>query len=128
MTTYYNYFDTDRDQLAGVYVSVCHPLAALISHDMHCEQRDGSYYTTEDKNAQGVNDVMGCLSSVPQVQHNLITLDVQPLTDNSTVVLVTGQVKIEDNEYPLAFAEAFVLVSDDSGMWIANDIFKLNYG
>lgn len=58
----------------------------------------------------------------------MTTKDAQPTTDGGVLVLVTGQLLIDEEQRPMNFSQAFQLLKDASGYFVYNDIFKLIYG
>ncbi|KAK7744247.1 Nuclear transport factor 2 [Cytospora paraplurivora] len=104
---YYQQFDADRKQLGPLY-------------------RDQSMLTYESSSVQGVNAIVEKLS---KLQHKVTTLDPMPgLSEGGVLILITGQLLIDDNEHPMNFAQTFHLQKDPSGsFFVSHDIFKLVY-
>ncbi|KXH59742.1 nuclear transport factor 2 [Colletotrichum salicis] len=108
---YYNQFDTDRKQLASLY-------------------REQSMLTFESASSLGVNSIVEKLSSLPfeKVKHQVTTLDSQPTTEGGIIILVTGQLLVDEEQRPMSYTQAFQLLRDPSGSYfVFNDIFKLVY-
>ncbi|POS80950.1 nuclear transport factor 2 [Diaporthe helianthi] len=109
---YYQTFDADRKQLGPLY-------------------RDLSMLTYESSSVQGVAAIVEKLSALPfqKVQHKITTQDPMPgFTDGGVLVLVTGQLLVDDGEHPMNFAQTFHLMKDASGsFFVSHDIFKLVY-
>ncbi|KAL1839384.1 hypothetical protein VTJ49DRAFT_1586 [Mycothermus thermophilus] len=109
---YYTTFDTNRSQLAGLY-------------------RDTSALTFETSQVAGVASIVEKLTSLPfeRLQHRTSSVEAQPVAGGSAIlILVTGQLLVDQESNPLSFAQAFTLAQDASGQWyVANDIFKLVY-
>ncbi|KAK1675711.1 nuclear transport factor 2 [Colletotrichum godetiae] len=108
---YYNQFDTDRKQLASLY-------------------REGSMLTFESASSLGVNSIVEKLSSLPfeKVKHQVTTLDSQPTTEGGIIILVTGQLLVDEEQRPMSYTQAFQLLRDSLGNYfVFNDIFKLVY-
>ncbi|KAK5661979.1 hypothetical protein OQA88_10090 [Cercophora sp. LCS_1] len=108
VTHYYNTFDTDRKLLASLY-------------------RDDSKLTFQDDAQIGSANIANKLSALPftKVVHKYNPPDAQP-TANSIVILVTGQLLVDDSDAPLSYSQTFVLGQDAAGQWyVQNDIFKL---
>ncbi len=57
-------------------------------------------------------------------------MDVQPAhpSQGNIVVLVTGQLLIDDETNPQQFSQMFHLFPDGPQFWVFNDVFRLNYG
>ncbi|KAJ1447638.1 hypothetical protein M885DRAFT_624188 [Pelagophyceae sp. CCMP2097] len=109
-THYYQCFDSNREGLAGLY-------------------REGSSLTFEGDGPKiGPAAIMEKLRSMPPVQHNVTSMDVQTSVNaNAIVVMCTGQVVIEQGK-PLNFTETFQLVASAPGQYyLHNDVFRLNY-
>ncbi|KAI3391615.1 hypothetical protein diail_7016 [Diaporthe ilicicola] len=109
---YYQTFDADRNQLGPLY-------------------RDQSMLTYESSSVQGVAAIVEKLVALPfqKVQHKITTQDPMPgIADGSVLVLVTGQLLVDDGEHPMNFAQTFHLMKDPSGsFFVSHDIFKLVY-
>ncbi|CCC09838.1 hypothetical protein SMACR_03394 [Sordaria macrospora] len=106
---YYSTFDTDRKNLAGLY-------------------RENSMLTFEGSQSLGAQAIAEKLTSLPfqKVKHEYGPPDAQPTANGGIVILVTGQLIVDDEQRPLGFSQAFQLTQDASGQWfVFNDIFKL---
>ncbi|RYP50000.1 hypothetical protein DL769_011012 [Monosporascus sp. CRB-8-3] len=108
---YYNKFDTDQTSLAALY-------------------RDNSMLTFESAAVLGVANIVEKLVNLPfeKVKHQVSTLDAQPSINGGILVLVTGQLLVDDQERPLNFTQAFQLMPEGGSFFVYNDIFKLVYG
>lgn len=111
---YYTLFDSDRSKLAPLY-------------------REGSMLSFEGEGFQGANNIVAKLTSLKfqRVNHNITTLDVQPSGANSLIIVVCGDLKVDDTPNPLKFSQTFHLIPTDPNMqdfWVHNDLFRLNYG
>jgi len=109
---YYQLFDTQRNVLASLY-------------------RDSSKLTFEKDIFVGQAAIMGKLSSLTfqQVQHAIKSVDCQPSGCNGILVLVTGELKVDDSPNPIKFSQLFhLLPGDNNSFWVHNDMFRLNYG
>ncbi|GJC81251.1 nuclear transport factor 2 [Colletotrichum tofieldiae] len=109
---YYNQFDSDRKGLASLY-------------------REQSMLTFESASSLGVNSIVEKLSSLPfvKVKHQVTTLDAQPTLEGGIIILVTGQLLVDEEQRPMNYTQAFQLLRDPSGNYfVFNDIFKLVYG
>ncbi|KAF5358098.1 hypothetical protein D9756_001976 [Leucocoprinus leucothites] len=110
---YYNVFDTDRSQLSGLY-------------------RDSSMMTWEGQPFMGTANIVEKLTNLPfeKVQHKVTTVDAQP-SGTGLLVFFTGLLAVDGNaEQPLQFSQTFQLQQNENqtGFWVSNDIFRLNYG
>ena len=77
----------------------------------------------------GAQAIVAKLNAVGPVQHQVKSIDVQPSTaDSAILIFVTGQIKI-GGDNALHFCECFQLVSTGPNQYyVHNDIFRLNYG
>ncbi|KAH0604251.1 uncharacterized protein H6S33_006628 [Morchella sextelata] len=108
---YYNTFDSDRSGLAPLY-------------------RESSFMTFETNQHQGVKPIIEKLTSLPfaKVAHRITTLDAQPAgASGSIIVLVTGELLIDDSEHPQRYSQSFHLVPEAGSYYVLNDIFRLVY-
>ncbi|KAG5982897.1 Nuclear transport factor 2 [Claviceps digitariae] len=110
---YYNTFDSDRKALASLY-------------------RDNSMLTFESASSLGATNITEKLSGLPfqKVKHQVSTLDAQPSNDNGgIIILVTGQLLVDEEQRPMNFSQSFQLSRDSAGQYfVYNDIFKLVFG
>ncbi|EEF43911.1 nuclear transport factor 2B [Ricinus communis] len=110
---YYNLFDNDRSSLASLY----HPSSML---------------TFEGQKILGVDDISSKLNNLPfdQCKHAISTIDTQPSSfAGGIVVFVSGSLQLAGEEHPLRFSQMFHLIpSVQGGLFVQNDIFRLNYG
>ncbi|KAJ5808259.1 hypothetical protein N7474_009528 [Penicillium riverlandense] len=108
---YYQSFDNNRSGLTPLY-------------------RDQSMLTFETSQVQGATAITEKLTSLPfqQVRHQIATLDAQPSSDGSIVVLVTGALLIDEEQKPMNYTQCFKLSPDGSGSYfVMNDVFRLIY-
>jgi len=63
-----------------------------------------------------------------KVVHKISTLDSQPTTGGGAIVMVTGELLIEDQEHPQRYSQVFHLLPDGEVFFVLNDVFRLNYG
>ena len=110
---YYNTFDTDRKALASLY-------------------REQSMLTFESSSVLGAANIVEKLTSMPfgKVKHQVSTLDAQPaMVEGGIVILVTGQLLVDEEERPMSYTQAFQLARDPQGQYfVFNDLFKLVFG
>eukprot|EP00296_Roombia_truncata_P009202 JP447770.1.p2 GENE.JP447770.1~~JP447770.1.p2 ORF type:complete len:124 (+),score=35.42 JP447770.1:60-431(+) len=108
---YYNVFDTNRAGLQSLYQAQ-------------------SMLTFEGQQLLGPEAIVGKLTSLPfqAVKHQVSTCDVQP-APNGILVFVCGQLVVDEDPNPLKFSQVFQLLPlpDNSGYWVFNDMFRLNY-
>jgi len=111
---YYKTFDTNRPALKNLY-------------------REKSMMTYEKDAMQGGEKIMKYLLEgvkYRKIMHKPSTMDVQPSGANGLLIVVTGDVKVDEEKNALKFTETFHLVPTDeklTGFWIHNDVFKLIY-
>jgi len=86
--------------------------------------------TFEGEQFQGVQSVMAKIVGLPfqKVAHKISTLDTQPTTGGAAIVMVTGELLIEEQEHPQRYSQVFHLVPDGDSFFVLNDVFRLNYG
>jgi len=104
---FYNTFDTQRDQLEGIYI-------------------DCSLLTFENETFFGKASIMQKLKSLSfsAVKHVTTTVDGQPTIDGGVLVHVLGQLKT-DNDNPHTFSETFHLKPQGQSFVVLNDFFRL---
>ena len=92
-------------------------------------QQPQSMMTFEGQQFTGPQAIVGKLKQVGQVNHVVKSMDVQPSTSQSALLIfVTGTIKI-GGDNPLHFSEFFQLVSTGPGaFYVHNSIMRLNYG
>uniref|UniRef100_A0A7S0T157 Nuclear transport factor 2 n=2 Tax=Chromulina nebulosa TaxID=96789 RepID=A0A7S0T157_9STRA len=107
---YYGTFDVNPQGLASLY-------------------QPQSVATWEGEKRQGPENIINKFISFGKVTHNipLLTKDVQlGATDNTLILFVSGQLKIESNP-PLNFSQVFQLVASGPGQYyVHNEIFRLS--
>eukprot|EP00590_Aulacoseira_subarctica_P008574 CAMPEP_0172423572 /NCGR_PEP_ID=MMETSP1064-20121228/17584_1 /TAXON_ID=202472 /ORGANISM="Aulacoseira subarctica , Strain CCAP 1002/5" /LENGTH=123 /DNA_ID=CAMNT_0013165013 /DNA_START=18 /DNA_END=389 /DNA_ORIENTATION=- len=109
---YYNTFDGPAvDNLAGLF-------------------QPQSMLTFEGQQFLGPGAILEKIKSVGQVKHEVKSLDVQPSsTPSAIIIFVTGAIRIGGDSNPLHFCEMFQLVSTGPGAYyVHNAVFRLNYG
>ncbi|EMR08158.1 hypothetical protein PNEG_03333 [Pneumocystis murina B123] len=109
---YYKNFDTNRSQLASLY-------------------RSNSMLTFENSQIQGVEKIIQKLMELPfeKVLHKITTIDAQPsmLSGGSIIVMVTGQLLVDEEQNPQQYSQTFHLIPEGNTFYVLNDIFRLNY-
>jgi len=106
---YYNVFDTNREQLAVLYAQ-------------------DAMFTFEDHMAQGpvaIKDILTQKLRFSSILHVVTKIDCQPTSDNGVVLLVTGQLKT-DEDPPHAYSQMFYLKNVAGAYCIGHDIFRLS--
>ena len=85
--------------------------------------------TFEGNQFSGAANIITKLSGVGAVKHVVKSMDVQPSSSNSAIIIfVTGTIQI-GSPNPLHFCEMFQLISTGPGAYyVHNDVFRLNYG
>ncbi|KAE8135712.1 hypothetical protein BDV38DRAFT_272553 [Aspergillus pseudotamarii] len=109
---YYNTFDTNRSQLAGLY-------------------RDHSMLTFETESILGSVRIVEKLNALPfqKVAHKVNTLDAQPSNENGGIlVVVTGALLVDEEQRPMNYTQTFQLLPDSGSYFVFNDFFRLVYG
>ncbi|WCJ20269.1 Nuclear transport factor 2 [Euphorbia peplus] len=110
---YYHLFDTDRSSLAALY-------------------QPTSMLTFEGQKILGGENISGKLNGLPfdQCKHLISTIDSQPSSfPGGIVVFVSGSLQLIGEDHPLRFSQMFHLVpAIQGGMFVQNDVFRLNYG
>ncbi|KAJ1725301.1 Nuclear transport factor 2 [Coemansia erecta] len=108
---YYQSFDADRKSLANLY-------------------RPMSMMTWEGTQLRGGEAIIEKLASLPfqRVAHKITTTDAQQSLPNvnAVIILVTGQLLVDEETKPQQFSQTFQLV-EDNGFFVYNDVFRLNY-
>lgn len=101
-------------------------------HDLSALYRDHSMLTFEQEQFQGTNGIIEKLKALPfqKVEHKISTLDAQPSSPSqaSILVLVTGQLVVDDSPNPLSYSQSFQLIPEGETYYVFNDIFRLVYG
>ncbi|CAK7206563.1 Nuclear transport factor 2 [Sporothrix eucalyptigena] len=108
---YYNTFDSDRSQLTPLY-------------------RDNSMLTFETASVLGAAGIVEKLKGLPfqRIKHVVNVLDAQPTINDGVIVLVSGQLQVDEEERPMNFTQVFHLAKDGGNYFVYNDIFKLIFG
>jgi len=111
---FYNKFDNDRKGLNDLY-------------------KNNSMLSYEGDGYQGQQKIMDKLTNgvkYKKIQHFPKTLDVQPSAGTGLLVMVTGTLKVDDENNQVMYTELFHLVPSDQtcqSWWIHNDVFRLCY-
>jgi len=109
---FYQTFDTNRQGLAQLYANE-------------------SMMTFEGESFMGTEKIMAKLSNLKfgKIQHKLTKVDCQPNPFNGGVMIfVTGDLKVDDDDNVLKFAQVFHLAQANGSWVIINDMFRLNIG
>ncbi|SPN97438.1 related to nuclear transport factor 2 (ntf-2) [Cephalotrichum gorgonifer] len=86
--------------------------------------------TFESASVLGINNIVEKLAGLPfqQVKHQVSTLDAQPSPNDGILILVTGQLLVDEEQRPMNYCQTFQLFQDATGYFVYNDVFKLVYG
>ncbi|MES1907564.1 MAG: hypothetical protein MHM6MM_000661 [Cercozoa sp. M6MM] len=110
---YYSTFDSNIQGLAALY-------------------RPESFLTYEADQVVGKDAIIAHLTSRPftKIAHQVTSVRAQPIPQSGgLMILVNGDLKVDDEEYPTKFAQVFhLLPAAGNQFWVQNDIFSLNYG
>ncbi|KXX75815.1 Nuclear transport factor 2 [Madurella mycetomatis] len=109
VTHYYTTFDTDRKSLASLY-------------------RENSMLTFQSTQSLGAPNITEKLTSLPfqKVRHVHGEPDAQPTPAGGIIILVNGQLAVDEEQNPLPYSQTFHLCQDGAGQWfVQNDIFSL---
>ncbi|OZJ03981.1 hypothetical protein BZG36_04047, partial [Bifiguratus adelaidae] len=94
--------------------------------------KEHSMMSFEGQQFQGSQAIMEKLTNLPfqKVQHKIASCDAQPSNPQvaSLLVVVTGQLLIDEETNPMHFSQTFQLIPEGSSYWVYNDVFRLNYG
>ncbi|SAL97570.1 hypothetical protein [Absidia glauca] len=93
--------------------------------------RESSMLTFEGQQFQGANAITQKLVELPfqKVAHKISTIDAQPSTAaGSIIVIVSGQLLIDEEQNPQFFTQSFVLIPENNSFYVFNDMFRLIYG
>lgn len=103
---YYQCFSTSRNQLATLY-------------------REISMMSFENEQYRGTTQIIERLNKLPVgVVHKCLSLDIQPTPNNGILILVCGDIVIEENK-PIKFCRTFHLCQEpNEGYFIFNDLFR----
>ena len=64
-----------------------------------------------------------------KVVHKVGTLDAQPNPNGGAIILVTGQLLVDEEQNPMNYTQTFQLFPTDKGTYfVYNDVFKLVFG
>lgn len=80
--------------------------------------------------ASGKDNIQKYFLELPTTIHNVITLDAQPIIDESTaytttfIIQVSGNVKFHENP-PKPFQQSFMITAQDNKWKIVTDCFRL---
>ncbi|TLS25231.1 hypothetical protein PpBr36_07070 [Pyricularia pennisetigena] len=91
---------------------------------------DQSVLTFESTEHRGKTAIAEKLSGLPfeVVKHQVSTLDVQTTVHDGIIILVTGQLLVDEEQRPMNFSQVFQLLKAEDRWYALNDIFKLVLG
>eukprot|EP00794_Sanderia_malayensis_P004417 gene4417-5007_t len=107
---YYDHFDKKRHLLAKLYT-------------------DSSIFIWNGNPVKGSGSLMEFLTNLPATQHNILSLDCQPVSEIATpgqttiLVIVEGTVSCNE-ENPKYFSQNFMITALDNVWKIASDCFR----
>mmetsp|Transcript_72654 Transcript_72654/g.115962 ORF Transcript_72654/g.115962 Transcript_72654/m.115962 type:complete len:124 (+) Transcript_72654:117-488(+) len=107
---YYGTFSKNRAELAPLF-------------------KDKSMMSYEGTNCQGQKSIMQKLASLQfsKVKHDPKTMDAQPSGAGGLLIVVTGDIFIDENQNGVKYCETFHLMKDNNNFWVHNLVFRLNY-
>ncbi|KAA6394126.1 MAG: hypothetical protein EZS28_010345 [Streblomastix strix] len=121
---YYKVLDSEnREALKSFYSSLQKPQEQKISFQLTPAVQIVSHMTFEGENVDG-EDIFKMLNQLPKVQHTYEHLDVQSGLNNSILLNVMGEIKIEDQPVSVLFTETFFIMQKDNSWIITNQIFR----
>ncbi|GAB1315949.1 Nuclear transport factor 2 [Madurella fahalii] len=109
VTHYYSTFDNDRKALAILY-------------------RENSMLTFQSAQSLGAANITEKLTGLPfqKIRHVHGEPEAQPTPTGGIMILVNGQLLVDEEQNPLPYSQAFHLSQDAAGQWfVQNDIFSL---
>ncbi|KAL8358364.1 hypothetical protein RB601_009661 [Gaeumannomyces tritici] len=112
---YYNEFDKGKEARVAW------------SNLVYTEVSKLTFESTEHTGKAAIAEKLGGLP-FEQVKHQVSTLDVQLTHHNDIVILVTGQLLVDEEQRPMNFSQVFQLAKDGERWYAVNDIFKLVLG
>ncbi|KAG4073849.1 hypothetical protein HA402_014054 [Bradysia odoriphaga] len=108
---YYDSVDKKRHQVSRLYL-------------------DNGLLVWNGNESSGKENIQKYFLDLPTSVHNIITLDTQPIIDESTtyaptfIIQVSGSVKFQDNA-PKPFQQSFMITAQGDKWKIATDCFRL---
>lgn len=90
--------------------------------------RESSVMKLEGSETTGANIAQALNDKFSGCRFQLNTVDIHFLANSCSVAMVTGGLLLPGQENPLMFTRVFVLSYDGGNPFIANDVFRLNYG
>ena|ERR1700722_14622327 len=113
VSTFYKAYDADRSKLKPFY------------------DKDNSSFTFSGQTSRGAEAITSALLDkikAKKVKHTPKDCNFHPIRDG-VLILVCGDMFIDDNEAPVKFSETFILgKGPGTSFVILSDIFTLNYG
>ncbi|KPA76018.1 putative nuclear transport factor 2 [Leptomonas pyrrhocoris] len=105
---YYNFFSTQRAQLAGIY-------------------RPSTLLTWQSEQMQGVDAIMARFANLgfSEAAFKQDNVDCQPSLSGGVLVVVNGEVALKDERHPLKFNDVFHLASDNGQWYVSNQVFNI---
>jgi len=114
LSFFYQTFDSDRSKLGAVY-------------------QKSSMLTWEGNNCLGSDNIVRKLMELKfkKTSHVPRNTDVQPSGCGGLIIVVSGDLKLDDDQNPLKFVDVFHIMPTDKtmrGWWIHNHVFRLPIG
>ncbi|KAG5485003.1 hypothetical protein LSCM1_07083 [Leishmania martiniquensis] len=105
---YYNFFSTQRNQLAGIY-------------------RPSTLLTWQAEQVQGVDAIMARFANLgfAEAAFKQDNIDCQPSLSGGVLVVVNGEVKLKDEQHSLKFNDVFHLALESGQWYVSNQIFSI---
>eukprot|EP00483_Globobulimina_turgida_P004655 UN04664 len=103
---YYGTYSSNRNNLSNLF-------------------KDRSMMTYESSQHKGQQSIMEKLTSLQfkTIKHDTKTMDVQPSGAGGLLIVVTGELFIDESKNGLRFCEVFHLMNDNGSFWIHNLVF-----
>mmetsp|Transcript_82773 Transcript_82773/g.222008 ORF Transcript_82773/g.222008 Transcript_82773/m.222008 type:complete len:84 (+) Transcript_82773:184-435(+) len=76
-------------------------------------------FTWEGNKMQGAQAIAAHVQGLPftQVAHQIVTMDCQPTSGNGVLVMVCGNLKVDQEPNPIKYSQTFVLLPTAAGGW-----------
>lgn len=123
----------DSCKYAEDFVKLYYESADKRRHQMSKLYMDNGTYVWNGNAAVGKENIQKFYQELPPSEHNYMTVDAQPISDNAVsnsftfLVQVSGTVKFQDSPSK-AFQQTFMLTAQQEKWKIVNDCFRLQDG
>ncbi|XP_037051620.1 NTF2-related export protein [Bradysia coprophila] len=117
-------------QTADEFTKVYYDSVDKKRHQMSRLYLDNGLLVWNGNESSGKENIQKYFLDLPTSIHNVITLDTQPIIDESTtyaptfIIQVSGSVKFQDNA-PKPFQQSFMITAQGDKWKIATDCFRL---